>query len=89
MNEFLPFIVIIILIVALTFLVMVVKQMSDEIGELKEKLEQHRIRFNYLEFDYSSISDIEKRLDQLEELLELKEYFDKESLNKQIKRDYD
>lgn len=82
MNEFLPFIVIIILIVALTFLVMVVKQMSDEIGELKEKLEQHRIRFNYLEFDYSSISDIEKRLDQLEEALELKEYFDKESLNK-------
>ena len=88
MNEFLPFIVIIILFVALTFLVMVVKQMSDEIGELKEKLEQHRIRFNYLEFDYLSISDIEKRLDQLEEVLELKEYFDKESLNKQMKRDY-
>ena len=61
---------------------MIVKQMSDEIGELKEKLEQHRIKFNYLEFDYSSISDIEKRLDQLEEALELKEYFDKESLNK-------
>lgn len=88
MNQFLPFIVIIILIVALTFLVMVVKQMSDEIGELKEKLEQHRIRLNYLAFDYLSISDIEKRLYQLEEALELKEYFDKESLNKQIKRDY-
>lgn len=88
MNEFLPFIVIIILIVALTFLVIVDKQMSDEIGELKEKLEQHRARFNYLEFDYLSISDIEKRLNQLEEALELKEYFDKESLNKQMKRDY-
>ena len=88
MNEFLPYIVIIILIVALTFLIMVVKQMSDEIGELEEKLEQHRIRLNYLAFDYLSISDIEKRLYQLEEALELKEYFDKESLNKQIKRDY-
>ena len=62
---------------------MVVKQMSDEIGELKEKLEQHRIRFNYLEFDYSSISDHEKRLDQLEEVLELKEYFDEEPLNEE------
>ena len=82
MNEFLPFIVIIILIVALTFLVMVVKQMSDEIGELKEKLEQHRIRFNYLEFDYSSISDYEYRLDQLEQALELKEYYDDVALNK-------
>ena len=82
MNEFLPFIVIIILIVALTFLVMVVKQMSDEIGELKEKLEQHRARFNYLEFDYLSISDIEERLDQLEEALELKEYYDDASRNK-------
>ena len=82
MNEFLPFIVIIILIVELTFLVMVVKQMSDEIGELKEKLEHHRARFNYLEFDYSSISDIEMRIDQLEEVLELKEYFDEEPINK-------
>lgn len=82
MNEFLPFIVIIILIGALVLLVMVIKQMSDEIGELKEKLEHHRIKLNYLDFDYLSISDIEKRLDQLEEALELKEYFDKESLNK-------
>lgn len=82
MNEFLPFIVIIILIVALTFLVMVVKQMSDEIGELKEELEKHRARFNYLEFDYSSISDIEMRIDKLEELLELKEFYEQEPLNK-------
>lgn len=81
MNEFLPFIVIIILIVALTFLVMVVKQMAHEIDELKEKLEHHRIKLNYLDFDYLSISDIEKRLDQLEEVLELKEYFDEEPLN--------
>lgn len=81
MNEFLPFIVIIILIGALVLLVIVIKQMSDEIGELKEKLEQHRIKFNYLEFDYSSISDIEMRLEKLEELLELKEFYEQEPLN--------
>ena len=68
---------------------MVIKEMSEEIEELKEKLEQHRARLNYLNFDYLSILDIEERLDQLEEALELKEYFDKESLNKQMKRDYD
>ena len=82
MNEFLPIIVIIILIVALTFLVMVVKQMSDEIGELKEELEQHRARCNYLEFDYSSILDLEDRLNKLEELLELKDFYEQEPLNK-------
>ena len=53
MNEFLPFIVIIMLIVELVLLVMVIKNMSDEIGELKQELEKHRARFNYLEFDYS------------------------------------
>ena len=83
MNEFLPSIEIIILIVPLVALVIVIKQMSDEIGELKEKLEQHRIRFNYLEFDYSSISDIEMRLDKLEELLELKEFYEQEPLNEE------
>ena len=82
MNEFLPFIVIIILIGALVLLVIVIKNMSDEIGELKQELEKHRARFNYLEFDYSSISDIEMRIDKLEEVLELKEYFDEEPINK-------
>ena len=76
MNQFLPFIVIIILIGALVLLVIVIKNMSDEIGELKGELEKHRARFNYLEFDYSSISDLEERLDKLEELLELKEFYE-------------
>lgn len=79
MNDFLPFIVIIILIVALTFFVMVVKQMSDEIDELKEKLEHHRMKLKQL--DFYNLSDHEKRLDQLEEVIELKEYFDEEPLN--------
>ena len=79
MNDFLPFIVIIILIVALTFFVMVVKQMSDEIDELKEKLEHHRMKLKQL--DFYNLSAHEKRLDQLEEVIELKEYFDEEPLN--------
>lgn len=70
---------IIILIVALTFFVMVVKQMSDEIDELKEKLEHHRMKLKQL--DFYNLSDHEKRLDQLEEVIELKEYFDEEPLN--------
>ena len=74
--------------IAFILLTTVVICITKEIDELKAKLEQHRIRLNYLAFDYLSISDIEKRLYQLEEALELKEYFDKESLNKQIKRDY-
>ena len=81
MNQFLPSIEIIILIVPLVALVRVIKNMSDEIGELKGELEKHRARFNYLEFDYSSISDIEDRLDKLEELLELKEFYEQEPLN--------
>lgn len=81
MNEFFSSITIIILIVALILLIYVVNRMSHEIDELKEKLEQHRIKFNYLEFDYSSISDIEMRLDKLEELLELKEFYEQEPLN--------
>lgn len=83
MNEFLQFIVIIMLIVELVLLVMVIKNMSDEIGELKQELEKHRARFNYHEFDYSSISDIEMRIDKLEELLELKEFYEQEPLNKE------
>lgn len=81
MNEYLPFIEIIILSVPLVALVMVIKQMSYEIDELKEKLDKHRARLNYLEFDYTSISYLEDRLDKLEELLELKDFYEKEPLS--------
>lgn len=80
MNEFLPSIEIIILIVPLVALVIVIKQMSDEIEELKEKLEQHQMKLKQL--DFCNLSDYEERLDQLEEALELKEYYDDASINK-------
>lgn len=82
MTEVLLHLLSIVIITVLILLTIAVKRMSHEIDELKVKLEHHRIKLNYLEFDYLSISDYEKRLYQLEEALELKEYFDKESLNK-------
>ena len=68
----------IVLTVALILLAIVVKGMAREIDELKEKLEHHRIKLKYLD-DYTLLEH-ERRLDQLEELFELKEYFDGESL---------
>lgn len=82
MNGVFSIILFMIMITVLILLTMTVKHMSHEIDELKEELEKHRARFNYLEFDYLSISDIEERLDKLEEALELKEYYDDTSLNK-------
>ena len=82
MNGVFSIILFMIMITVLILLTMTVKHMSHEIDELKEELEKYRARFNYLEFDYLSISDIEERLDKLEEALELKEYYDDASRNK-------
>ena len=79
MTEVFLFLSHIVLITMLILLTMTVNRMSHEIDELKEKLEQHRIKLKQL--DFYNISDHEKRLDQLEEVLELKEYFDEEPLN--------
>lgn len=74
-------IILFMIIPVLILLTIAVALMKCEMDDLKEKLEQHRIKFNYIEFDYSSISDIEDRLDKLEELLELKEFYEQEPLN--------
>ena len=66
------------LTVALLATGMSVKHLSEEIDELKEELEHIRKHL-----DFYQLSDHEKRLDQLEEALELKEYFDEESLNEE------
>ena len=70
MTEVLLHLLSIVIIIVLILLTIAVKRMSHEIDELKAKLEHHRIKLNYLEFDYLSISDYEKRLNQLEEALE-------------------
>ena len=68
----------VVLTVALIAMSMTVKHLSDEIDELKEVVEHIRKHL-----DFYQLSDHEKRLDQLEEVLELKEYFDEEPLNEE------
>lgn len=68
----------VVLTVALIAMSMTVKHLSEEIDELKEELEHIRKHL-----DFYQLSDHEKRLDQLEEVLELKEYFDEEPLNEE------
>lgn len=81
MTEVFPYISLIVRIAVLILLTIAVKRMAHEIDELKEKLEHHRIKLKQL--DFYNLSDHEKRLDQLEEVLELKEYFDEEPLNEE------
>lgn len=60
---------------------MTVRTLSKEIDEIKDELEQCRRKLSLL--DFFDISDHEQRLDQLEEALELKEYFEEEPLNEE------
>ena len=61
----------------------------NHLNELIDKLEKKIDTLQWQTDDVlHKLSDYESRLYQLEESLELKEYFDKESLNKQMKRDY-
>lgn len=68
----------VVLTVALIAMSMTVRRLSEEIDELKEVVEHIRIKVKHL--DFYQLSDHEQRLDQLEEALDLKEYFDGESL---------
>lgn len=81
MTTLLFFLALIVLTAALIAMSIAVKHLSEEIDEIKEVLQNHRIKFQHL--DFYNLSEHEKRLDQLEEVLELKEYFDEELLNKQ------
>ena len=61
-------------VLIVTFIMfMDLKYLSKEVDDLKEKLERHQKLHDW--------QDHEKRIDQLEEALELKEYFDNETLN--------
>lgn len=66
------------LTVVLIAMSMTVNHLSEEIDEQKEVLEQIRKHL-----DFYQLSDHENRLDKLEELLELKEFFDEEPLNEE------
>lgn len=61
--------------VVVVLMAMTIKRLSKEIGEIEARLGRHQAYFFYLD---SRELDNETRIDQLEEVLELKEYFDKE-----------
>lgn len=71
----------IVLIIALIAMLITFKHyLSEEIDDIEEKLEFHRKMLQYLD---SCELDIRKRLVHLEEVLELKEYFDEEPLDEE------
>ena len=78
MTELLFSLALVVLTVALIAMSMTVRRLSEEIDELKEVVEHIRKHL-----DFYQLSDHEKRLDQLEEVFELKEYFDEEPLNEE------
>ena len=65
---------------SIILLTIAVALMKCAINDLKKEVEQHQMKLKQL--DFCNLSDYEERLDQLEEALELKEYYDDTSLNK-------
>lgn len=75
MTEILFAVALLMLNVVVIMLAMAIKRLSKEIDEIKVKLEHHQVNLDYLE---SCDSANEHRIDELEDMLELKEWFDKE-----------
>ena len=80
MNDVYSIILFMILIPVLILLTIAVTMMKGEMDDLKQEIAQHQMKLKQL--DFCNISDYEERLDQLEEALELKEYYDDASRNK-------
>ena len=80
MNDVYSIILFMILIPVLILLTIAVTLMKGEMDDLKEEIAQHQMKLKQL--DFCNLSDYEERLDQLEEALELKEYYDDASRNK-------
>lgn len=80
MNDVFSIILFMIIIPVLILLTIAVALMKCAINDLKKELEQHQMKLKQL--DFCNLSDYETRIDQLEEALELKEYYDDTSLNK-------
>lgn len=75
MTEILFAVALLMIDVVVVFMAMTIKRLSKEIGEIKVKLEHYQISLDYLE---SCDSANEHRIDELEDMLDLKEWFDKE-----------
>lgn len=75
MTENLFAVALLVLNVVLVLMAKNIKRLSKEIGEIKVKLEHYQISLDYLE---SCDSANEHRIDELEDMLDLKEWFDNE-----------
>lgn len=75
MTEILFAVALLVLCVVLILITIAIKRLSKEIGEIEARLERYRIRLEYIQ---SCVLDNEHRIDELEDMLELKEWFDKE-----------
>lgn len=80
MNDVYSTILFMIMIPVLILLTIAVALMKCAMDDLKEEVEQHRMKLKQL--DFCNLSDHETRIDQLEEALELKEYYDDAAINK-------
>ena len=80
MNDVFSIILFIGMIPVLILLTIAVALMKCAMDDLKEEVEQHRMKLKQL--DFCNLSDYETRIDQLEEALELKEYYDDAAQNK-------
>ena len=72
MTEILFAVALLVLNVVLVLMAIIIKRLSNKIDEMKL---YYRIKLQYLE---SCELDNEKRIDQLEDMLELKEWLDEE-----------
>ena len=75
MIEILFAVTLIMLTVTVAAMAKNIKRLSKEIDETKEKLEFHRLKLQYVE---SCELHNENRIDQLEDMFELKEWLDNE-----------
>ena len=73
-------IILFMMMLLIILLTITVALMKCAINDLKKEVEQHQMKLKQL--DFCNLSDYETRIDQLEEALELKEYYDDTSLNK-------
>ena len=65
---------------SIILLTIAVALMKCAINDLKKEVAQHQMKLKQL--DFCNLSDYEDRLDQLEDALELKKYYDDASRNK-------
>ena len=75
MSEILFAVALLVLNGVVVLMAMTIKRLSKEIGEIEARLQHYQISLEYLE---SCVIANEHRIDELEDMLDLKEWLDKE-----------